>query len=120
MNVEQRLAQNGWDDRACAIVPDPELEVWVWQDSAKVEEVLLWQDQTQSLREWLRLKNFWNVGDSKPARPKEALEAVRKFRHIKKSSSLFKDMASKVSFQKCTDRAFQKLVLKLQQWFPAS
>src|SRR5208282_804614 len=31
--VRERLAKNGWPDRSAAVVIDPELDVWVWNDS---------------------------------------------------------------------------------------
>lgn len=39
-DIERQLSRSGWDDRAVAIVIDPELEIWVWSDSSNVDSIL--------------------------------------------------------------------------------
>ena len=63
--MEERLAANGWNDRAKAIVVDPELESWVWADSRVVEDVLGWPGHAEDLRSWLCSNEFLRVGESK-------------------------------------------------------
>ena len=40
--VAAQMAASGWEDRAAAIVIDPELEAWVWSDSPQVARCLGW------------------------------------------------------------------------------
>lgn len=56
--AEKRLSQSGWNDRAAAVVLDPELEIWVWSDSPHVGRVLGWPKGRPSLRTWLREQGF--------------------------------------------------------------
>lgn len=118
--LEINLQNSGWGDRAVAIVIDPELEIWVWSNSKQVDKVLEWKDKSISLRDWLRKEDFLSNKQIKPARPKEALEAVLKKVDKKKSSSLYQDLAEQVSLKGCSDDAFNKLIRTLQKWFPAS
>lgn len=115
--VEDCLRQNGWDNRAVAIVIDPELENLVWGDSPNVDSVLGWENKHPNLRSWLRDQGWWNDTDIKLIRPKEALEDA--LRHVKKprSSSIYLQLAERVSFARCSDRAFIKLKNCLQEWF---
>lgn len=70
-DLTSRLAQSGWTSRAAAFVPDPELEAWVWADSAQVDSTLGWAGHVPSLRSWLRGHGFWPEGAAKPERPKK-------------------------------------------------
>jgi hypothetical protein len=117
-DIENRLAISGWDDRAVAIVFDPELEMWVWSDSPQVDEVLGWGTRMPSLRTWLIEKAWLQSGEIKPVRPKEALEDVLRQVRRARSSAIYLELAQKVSFQKCTDPAFLKMKRYLQDWFP--
>ncbi len=51
--VERRLSQNGWVDRCAVVVPDPELEAWVWGDYSEVAALLGWSPSGAALRDWL-------------------------------------------------------------------
>ncbi len=114
--VERQLT-TAWDDRAAAIVLDPELEVWVWSDSPHVETVLGWKGKTPPLRAWLEQQGLWTPGASKPARPKEAVEAAMRKAKKPRSPSRYQDLASQVSIQRCQDPAFAKLLATLRRWF---
>lgn len=118
--LEGQLARNGWQQRASAIVIEPELESWVWSNSPEVDHVAGWGGRIPSLRKWLADEGFLNEGSTKPERPKEAFRYA--LRHVRKqpSAALFKRLAQRVSFQQCEDRAFQKLISKLQEWYPAN
>jgi len=114
--VEGRLSAAGWDTRAAAIVLDPELEIWVWNDSPQVDVALGWAGRTPSLRQWLRSEAYI-VGDAvKPNRPKEAMENALRLVRKAKSSSTFLELAKHVSLARCSDRAFLKFKTTLQQW----
>lgn len=118
-DVEDRLATNGWKDRAAAIVIDPELEAWVWSDSPQVDRTLGFQNRSPTLRVWLRQENLWAPNAPKPPDPKSALRRV--LRHVGKSwsAAVFRQLAERVSIRRCRDPAFLKLKTTLQQWFPA-
>jgi hypothetical protein len=115
--LQKRLSDSGWDDRAEAIVIDPELEVWVWSDSPQVDVALGWTGRQPKLIDWLVAEHYLAVGQQKPARPQEALErALRVVRKVR-SSSIFFELASQVSIKRCTDPAFGKLKQTLVKWF---
>ncbi len=117
--VEGALAQNGWRDRCAAIVVDPELDAWMWSDSPHVDGVLGWSCQTPRLHAWLAQQGFLKEGQVKPPRPKEALQEALRHVYLPRSSSLYREMAQKVSLRRCIDPAFQKLRETLAAWFPA-
>jgi hypothetical protein len=116
--VEMRLAQNGWEGCSAAIVIDPELDVWVWSDSPHVDAILGWPQRGVHLRAWLAERGFLQPGHGKPERPKKALEDALLNSNKKRSSSLYFELATRVSFDRCADPAFLKLKSTLQSWFP--
>ena len=118
--VEAAIERQGWNrSQIAAIVVDPELEAWVWSDSPEVDIALGWQREAPNLRTWLEQHQYVSSGLTKPARPKEAMEAA--LRHVRKarSSSIFKALAENVSVGRCNDDAFIKLKNTLATWFPA-
>lgn len=117
--VKQRLAENGWPDRAEAIVLAPELEVWVWSHSLHVPTCLGWHSSPAKLRERLEKRGDWPAGCPKPPHPKEALEAVLRQVHKPKSSAIYLALAEQVSLEGHTEPAFVRLKETLQRWFPA-
>ena len=116
-DLETQLAGAGWQDRIAVSVLDPELESWVWSNSPHVASELGWSAGTRDLRAWLESHGFWRVATSKPTRPKEAMEAVLRHNKKQRSSSVYRGLAEKVSFKRCTDRSFLKLTACLQRWF---
>jgi hypothetical protein len=119
VEVEARLHRSGWGERAAVIVIDPELESWVWSDSPHVSTLLGWADRTPDLLTWLRQheNKYLDADHVKPARPKEAVEAVLRTVRQPRSSVLYRELARKVSLERCTDPAFGKLSATLQRWF---
>jgi len=115
--IEERLSNSGWNDRARAVVLDPELEVWVWSESPHVEQCLGWNDPTVSLREWLIARGYLHTDRCKPVRPKEALEAALYESHTPRSSAIYRHLAERVPLRGCTDRAFCKFADVMQLWF---
>ena len=115
--VERRLAQNGWEQRAAAVVIDPELERWVWADSSEVDRVLGWSGHTPGLHQWLRREGHLRPSQLKPERPKEALRAALRSVGKPPSSSLFEQLARCLPLNQCQDPAFAKLVEVLRIWF---
>lgn len=116
-SIETALANNGWDvENVAAIAIEPEVENWIWVNSANMSNELNWREP-QVLYAWLQ-ENGWREQDaSKPTRPKEALEAVLRKTRKPRSASIYKNIAGKVSFTKCEDPAFLKLIDKLKSWF---
>ncbi len=112
--VEANLFRSGWQ-QAAAIVLNPELEIWVWSDSPHVAELLGWKQP--ELNRWLKTKGFLREGEIKPERPKESMEAALKKVRKPRSSILYRRLAEKVSFGRCTDEAFNKFKTTLQNWF---
>jgi len=114
-----RLEENGWHGRAEAVVIDPELEAWVWSHSPKVDEVLGWSGCQPPLREALKVEGWLAEAGMKPARPREAMKWALLQSKTPWSASLFSRLAQQVSYVRCTDPAFLKLLTTLGNWFPA-
>lgn len=115
--VEGRLSSSGWGERSAAIVIDPELENWLWSSSPEVDTVLGWKGKSPKLCTWLSDKGFLSGEAVKPRPPKQALQEALRYVRKPWSSSLFHQIAKKVSLQRCSDPAFFKLKEKLRQWF---
>lgn len=116
--LETNLERNGMGGWARAVVVEPELEAWVFSGSPHVASVLGWSGRSPDLREALTGQELWATGVDKPDDPKAAMEwALKQVRHPR-SSSIYRELASKVSTQYCTDRAFQRLRELLRDWFP--
>lgn len=117
--TRRRLASSGWGDRAGVVVIDPELEVWVWSDSPEVDAALGWGGGLFGLRSWLADQGLLRPGDAKPAAPKTAMERALREAGKPRSSSIFGDLASRVSLERCTDPSFLRLKALLREWFAA-
>lgn len=115
-DVEARLSQNGWPGRSAAIAIDPELENWVWSDSPHVAHALGWEDI--ALRIWLGESGRQPEGATKPLNPKETVEQALRQKNIPRSSAVYREIAERVSFERCEDLAFLKLRTVLRRWFP--
>jgi hypothetical protein len=116
--IEDKLSVSAWGDRAAAIVIDPELEMWIWSDSPHVASILGWDGRDPDLRSWLLSRNYLEEREVKPSRPKEALEDALRTARKPRSSSLYLQLAEKVSLDRCVDQSFVKLKNTLQKWFP--
>ena len=116
-SLEHRLEKSGWDSgRALAIAIEPELESWLWSDSPHVATALGWESD-RALRQYLGAEGFKWRDDGKPKRPKEATERALYRQRIPRSSSIYRQLAGQVSFRRCTDSAFAKLLRVLRAWF---
>jgi len=118
IEIENNLRNNGWRDRAAAIVIEPELEVWAWSDSPHVDTILGWGARSPSLRTVLRQEDFYRENAVKPEKPKEAFEYALRIAGKPRSSALYRHIAEKVSLDRCVDTSFTKLRTTLQTWFP--
>lgn len=116
--LDTELAKSGWDDRARAVVIDPETEIWIWSDSPHVAATFGWKSEKGEMSAWLRARGFLTPGAAKPSRPKEAMEAVLRETGVRASAAHFGAIAKKVSLDRCRDRSFRRLRTLLQAWFP--
>ena len=116
--LNQQFAGSAWGDRARAIVLVPELEGWIWGDSPHVDEVASWVNRDPGLRPWLIERGYLEEGQAKPKRPKEAFQAALREVGKPRSSSLYEQLARRVSLRQCTDPAFLELRDLLSNWFP--
>jgi len=117
--IEQGLSVNGWEGRAAAVMIDPELEVWVWGDWSVLATSIRGIDTVVSLRQFLNKHEFLQPHQSKPPRPKEALQAAMKHVQIPFTSAIHQSMAAQAAFAQCIDPAFLKLRKTLREWFPS-
>lgn len=118
-HVEEKLSRSGWDDRASALVIDPELENWVWSDSPEIDLVLGWGGRKPGLRQWLVKQGLMSSSHSKPPHPKNAMEEALRFVRKPRSSAIYLQLAQRVSFNRCVDPTFTRLKEMLASWFPA-
>jgi len=110
--LESQLSSNGWrDDNSAVIIIKPELEAWVWTDSTELDHVCGWNGRNPDLRQWLVNEGHMRAYMSKPSDPKHAFHEVLKNATPRKrvSASIFRELAARVGFQNCSDRAFVKL-----------
>ena len=112
--VSKQLDANGWQERNMVLVIEPELENWIWTGSPRINEAINWKSQ-ESVQDWVR-KNYDILENNKPKRPKEAFEGTLRLARTPRSSSIYRKIASQVSYKKCTDRAFLKLIGTLEDW----
>ena len=117
--IEHRLKINGWNDRANAIVFEPELEIWAWANSNSMAQIL-GRSSFESLLNFLREKQFAVNQLWKPERPKEAFEKALREKRIQRSSSIYRKISENISFQNCQDRSFEKFSSILSAWFGIS
>ncbi len=115
--VEASLSATGWIERAKVIVIEPELENWIWVKSPRLSEIINW-DNIDSLYQWLIDHKYLTNENPKPKFPKEAFEKVLYISKKRRSSSIYKQIASQVSFKGCTDQSFLKFIQCMIDWFP--
>ena len=118
--LDEDFAQSSWGERAKAIVVDPELEAWVWSRSPHVASAVGWTRQSAPLRDWLVSEGWLRPGETKPERPKEALDAALRRTRLPHSAALFDQLAARVSVEHCHDRSFRDLRAILRKWFPTT
>ncbi len=117
--IEKTLAESGWGDRCGVVVMEPELERWVWTASERIPGILGHGCNYSELVQQLTEEGFIFDQVGKPTRPKEAVEMLLQKARKPRTSAIYREIAEKVSLQRCTDRSYLKLQRLLQQWFPA-
>lgn len=117
-SIEAQLTPK-WGANARTVVISPEVDVWLWGSDNALAEVLRWKEDVP-IRNWL-IEHGWTFDeDGKPNRPKEAFEKLREVHGRPRSSSLYEEIAGKISLRHCTDPAFVRLRTILAGWFPAA
>lgn len=116
-NVQANLDQHGWRGRSAVVVIDPELEAWAWADSPHVAQALGWRSQRQ-LTTWLQGQGFLAQGQTKPARPKEAMKASLERVKEPMSAAIYQRIARHVTYARCLDPSFTLMKQILKGWFP--
>ena len=117
--IEGKLRLVGMEHWAAPVVIDPELEAWVFSKSPNVARVLGWAGKTPDLRGALEQQGLWDPNDLKPHDPKAALEwALTTAKRQSITSSVFHQLADRVSVEYCEDRSFMRFKQLLQDWFP--
>ena len=114
-DILARLNQNGWHDRCEVVVVDPELEVWLWQNSPHVKQALMFSG---SLRQHLQDNGQWPAGAPKPLEPKETIQALVKAKKALKTKVVYSRIARSISIQGCTDQSFDLFANTIRLWFP--
>lgn len=116
-DIEDRLNANGWQDRAVAVVIEPELEVLLWQDNPNVERAL--RHSGPSLRQLLAQDGRWPHGAAKPPAPKNVIQALIRANRAGPPMVVYSQIVRAVSTAHCVDPAFQRVREALRVWFPA-
>ncbi len=116
--LNSEFAHSAWGERAKTIVLSPELEAWVWSPSPHVADVIGWKSPHPALRRWMTEQNWLQEGQAKPERPKEAFRAALYHARTPRSSSLYQQIAERVSLSRCVDEAFLEFKDILKNWFP--
>lgn len=120
LDIRRNMITSGWDaDAFEVVVIDPELENWIWQESPHLVNAFEYEG-LQPLRHWLRDQDppMWIDGEAKPARPKEAVEAVLRMTRVPRSAAIYRQITERVSIRRCADPAFAVLCQCLRRWFP--
>lgn len=132
--IKERLTQDlyakGWEyDRFVVIVIQPELENWIWNDTAHMHRVFRF-DQIPgftSARDYFReakvdsagKRCHWPEQASKPTNPKEALHMLCRESRAKPDAAKYADVVCGVNVLRCQEPGFQELLATLRRWFGA-
>ena len=122
VEVEAQLAAElalVWQDKAKAIVIDPELETWIWGSDNALQAALDWP-LLQSIRAWLTQQSYAVGSNGKPDQPKAAFGALVPVQELPRSSAPYESITLKISLESCQDEVFQRLKHTSRRWFPAS
>lgn len=113
--LQERIEQT-WHTNGIAVVADPEVDSWLWGSDNTLAQVLNWSRE-ESVREWLKDREFAFHANQKPKRPKEAIETVLREQRIPRSSSLYERITKQLSVNKCVDPAADRLRHWLREKF---
>ena len=118
--ISQQLAVNGWNkENHHVVVFEPECDAWLWVAEAQMRATFKsprGKVMEEGFRSFLIKKSF-ELKDTKPSRPKEAIEAICKELLISRTSSLYEKLAANASYKDCTDPAFLAFITQIRNWF---
>lgn len=115
-DILDRLRRNGWSERCEVVVIDPELEVWLWQNSPHVEQALMFSGG--SLRQQLLDSGMWPADAVKPLDPKATFQALVNRKKALKTKVVYARIARSISIHGCTDPSFVLFATTMRKWFP--
>lgn len=96
-----------WEDNHFVVVPDPEIDMWLWiKNNPHISDVLgMTWDQILDLA---YSHGLWERGANKPSRPKELLDLIVSKSKGQKhhTSGTFSQVAERVTLNACTDESF--------------
>ena len=99
------------------LVVHPQRDPGCFHDSPHVERTLGWADENTTLRAALAAHDLWPDKHAKPPDPKAAVEWTLRKARKPRSSSIYRDLAGRVSFTGCQDRSFLRLKSLVTNWF---
>jgi hypothetical protein len=116
--LERKLTNGLWPNRNAVIVIEPELENWVWTNSIHTSAAIGWGNDREGLQSWLIAHKWLAPDETKPKRPKEAMQASYKFKlNSPIPATTFQSIAAKASFKSCTSPSFLKFKSTITTWF---
>lgn len=116
-DVNDKLRQLGLD-WAKAIAIDPELEVWLFRRTPRLDDALGWSGRQPALQERLATLGLWADDAAKPRDPKRAIEWALREAKKPRSSSIYRELAQTIGLKDCVDPSFQRFQTTLRGWFP--
>ncbi len=117
MEILNNLRQNGWAERCEVVVIDPELEVWLWQESPHVARAVGYRGH-QPLRKHLAETRDWPEDLDKPKNPKDTLQRLIRENRAGVPTGVYCNIAKQVSVRGCSDTSFRNFLTTLRNWFP--
>lgn len=116
-DVDEKLRQLGlgW---AKAIAIDPELEIWLFRRTPRLDDALGWSGRQPALQERLATLGLWADDAAKPRDPKRAIEWALREAKKPRSSSIYRELAQTIGLKDCVDPSFHRFQTTLRGWFP--
>jgi hypothetical protein len=107
----------GWGK---SLVIDPELEVWLFRRSPRLDEKLGWQGRKPALLDELARRNLWPPDAAKPSDPKATIEWALWQARKPRSSAIYRELAAVLGMKDCVDASFDRFRSALRSWFPVA
>jgi len=106
-----------WGKNAGVIIVEPELESWLVGAHAHFGVVS--GLSSVDVIKWMRDRGYWLPGDSKPADPKGAIEALFAHHQSRPSSANYRKIASlaSLSSENCSCDSFKRFSRRIKDWF---
>lgn len=117
MNVEARMSEFPADWAKCIVI-DPELEVWLFTRSPRLDDALGWHGRDPTLTAFLEECGDWPATTPKPPNPKVAMKRALSEVGKQTSSSIYREISRHLGLGRCIDPSFHRFRSTLQAWFP--